>query len=51
VVDARWDKNPIDAFLMSRYQQKGVTPAPKADRRTMIRRAYLDLVGLLPTPE
>jgi mono/diheme cytochrome c family protein len=46
-----WQRNPIDAFLLSRMGAKGLTPAPKADRRTLIRRAYLDLLGLPPSPE
>jgi mono/diheme cytochrome c family protein len=43
--------NPIDAFLWAAMQSKGVAPSPRADRRTLIRRAYLDVVGLLPAPE
>jgi hypothetical protein len=46
----RWSRNPIDAFIHKAMQEKGVTPAPEADRRTLIRRAYLDLLGLLPAP-
>ena len=51
VRDVRWSHNPIDAFVESMREQKGVDSAPEADRRTLIRRAYLDLVGLLPPPE
>jgi Protein of unknown function (DUF1553)/Protein of unknown function (DUF1549)/Planctomycete cytochrome C len=43
--------NPIDAFIRSSLERKGLAPAPQADRYTLIRRAYLDLIGLLPTPE
>lgn len=43
--------NPVDRFLTQKAQTKGVALAPKADRRTLIRRATLDLTGLPPTPE
>jgi mono/diheme cytochrome c family protein len=48
--DPRWNGNPIDAFLYAAMKAKGVTPSARADRRTLIRRAYLDLLGLPPTP-
>ena len=51
VNDARWTRNPIDAFVRSMMNEKGLEPAPQADRPTLIRRAYLDLLGLLPPPE
>jgi hypothetical protein len=44
-------KTPIDAFVLAKLEQKKMTPAAWADRRTLIRRAYFDLVGLPPTPE
>ena len=50
VSDARWNKNPIDAFVRKTIESKALEPAPQADKRTLIRRAYLDLVGLLPPP-
>ena len=43
-------RNPIDAFLLATMAAKGLTPAPLADRRTLIRRAYLDVLGLPPSP-
>ncbi len=46
----RWSRNPIDAFVRDMLTKKGLEPAPEADRRTLIRRAYLDLMGLLPPP-
>jgi hypothetical protein len=48
---AAWNSNPIDAFLKKGLEQKGLEPAPAADRRTLIRRGYLDMIGLLPAPE
>lgn len=42
--------NPIDAFIRARLAQAGLAPAPEADRRTLIRRLFFDLVGLPPTP-
>ena len=43
--------NPIDAFVLAKLGSKQMHPAPPADRRTLIRRAYFDLIGLPPTPE
>ena len=49
--DPRWNRNPIDAFVQDMRAKKGLEPAPLADKRTLIRRAYLNLIGLLPPPE
>jgi hypothetical protein len=43
-------RNPIDAFIISRLQQEGMALSAEADRRTLIRRLYFDLVGLPPPP-
>ncbi|MFN7930717.1 MAG: PSD1 and planctomycete cytochrome C domain-containing protein [Blastocatellia bacterium] len=48
---ASWNRNPIDAFLFAAMKAKGVQPSPRADRRTLIRRAYFDVTGLPPAPE
>jgi len=42
--------NPVDAFLLARLQQAGLSYSPEADRRTLARRARLILTGLPPTP-
>ena len=45
-----WPRNEIDSFVLARLDREGVSPAPEADRVTLIRRLSLDLVGLPPTP-
>jgi hypothetical protein len=44
-------RNPIDAFIAARWEAKGLKPVKPADRATLARRAYYDLLGLPPTPE
>ncbi len=46
-----WPRGPIDAFILDRLLKAGLTPAPEADRYTLIRRVSLDLTGLPPTPQ
>jgi Protein of unknown function (DUF1553)/Protein of unknown function (DUF1549) len=42
--------NPIDAFIAVKWKEKGLQPAGSADKRTVLRRVYLDLIGIPPTP-
>jgi Protein of unknown function (DUF1549)/Protein of unknown function (DUF1553)/Planctomycete cytochrome C len=51
VKDARWASAPLDRFLLALLEARGLTPSPKTDRRTLIRRAYYDLIGLPPTAD
>jgi len=51
VRESGWERNPIDAFVLRRLEQKGFSHALEADRRTLIRRLYFDLIGLPPSPE
>jgi mono/diheme cytochrome c family protein len=48
---AAWVRNPIDAFVLSRLETQSIDPAPESDRRTLVRRLHLDLLGLLPKPQ
>ncbi|MGC4045846.1 MAG: DUF1553 domain-containing protein [Armatimonas sp.] len=45
---AGWARNPIDRFIAAKLAEKGLSPAPEADRRTLARRLALDLTGLPP---
>ncbi|MDF1753332.1 MAG: PSD1 and planctomycete cytochrome C domain-containing protein [Verrucomicrobiales bacterium] len=46
-----WPGNLIDNYILSQLEEHGVAPSPPADRATLIRRLYIDLLGLLPSPE
>jgi hypothetical protein len=48
--NASWIRNPIDNFIAFRQEERGLLPASEADRRTLIRRLSLDLIGLPPNP-
>ena len=48
---AEWPRSPIDAFVMAKLEESNLQPADDADRRTLLRRVYLQLIGLPPTPE
>ncbi|HTE17369.1 MAG TPA: DUF1549 domain-containing protein, partial [Armatimonadota bacterium] len=51
VTGAGWIRTPADRFILAELEKKALKPNPYADRRTLIRRAYFDLIGLPPTPE
>lgn len=51
VKDAAWPRSDIDRFVLANLESHGVEPSPEADRATLLRRVYLDLTGLAPTPE
>jgi hypothetical protein len=46
-----WPCNEIDYFILARMEQQGLAPSPRADRYALVRRLYLDLLGVAPTPE
>src|SRR5262249_2799129 len=45
-----WIRTPVDVFILAHLQAKGLSPAPPADRATLLRRVLFDLTGLPPTP-
>ena len=49
--DPEWQQSPIDAFILSKHRELGLTHTAAADRRTLIRRLTYDLTGLPPTPK
>lgn len=51
VVNVSWVRGDLDRFILSRLEQNKLTPAPHLPRQGLIRRLYLDLVGLPPTPD
>ena len=51
VKDKTWARNPIDAFVLAKLEASGLKPSPDADRCTLVRRLYLDLIGVPPSPQ
>lgn len=51
VENESWPKNLIDNFVLAKLEKHNLKPSPEADRYTLARRVYLDLIGLPPTPE
>lgn len=50
VKNVSWLQNEVDAFVLAKLEAEGLQPSPVATRSTLIRRLYLDLLGILPTP-
>jgi mono/diheme cytochrome c family protein len=46
-----WPRSAIDRFVLAKLEEKGLQPSKPAEKSVLIRRAYLDLIGLPPTPE
>ena len=51
VRETSWPKSPIDNFILAKLESAGLPHAPPADKRTLLRRVYFDLIGLAPSPE
>jgi len=51
VQNPAWVKTPVDAFVLARLENEGLTPAKPADPATLLRRIFLDLTGLPPSPD
>jgi hypothetical protein len=50
VTNAAWGSAPVDRFILAKLEEKGLSPAPPAGKRILIRRVTYDLTGLPPTP-
>jgi hypothetical protein len=50
VSQADWCKTPVDNFIVAKLAEQGMKPSALAEKRTLIRRAYFDLIGLPPAP-
>ena len=51
VADRKWVVNPIDLFVLKQLESKSIQPSPQADSQTLLRRVYLDLLGIVPPPD
>ncbi|HWB14269.1 MAG TPA: DUF1553 domain-containing protein [Pirellulales bacterium] len=51
VQNESWPVSALDRFVLARLESAGLAPAPRADKRTLLRRATFDLTGLPPSPE
>jgi hypothetical protein len=51
VKDSNWPRSPLDNFILAELERRALSPAPAADKPTLLRRATYDLTGLPPTPD
>ena len=51
VRDENWPRDPLDRFILAKLDDKQLSPAKPAEKRTLLRRLYFDVVGLPPSPE
>ena len=51
VKNSAWVRNPIDNFVLARLEKEGLPPGAEADKEVLLRRVYLDLTGLPPSPK
>jgi hypothetical protein len=51
VKNTQWSEHPVDRFVQARMEERGLQPAARADKRTLLRRATFSLTGLPPTPD
>ncbi len=51
VKDRTWIRSPVDRFVLARLEAAGLTPSPRADKRSLVRRATIDLWGIPPTSD
>lgn len=51
VKNRAWVREPLDAFVAAEHEKRGLQPRPEADKAVLLRRVYLDLIGLPPTPD
>ena len=51
VTDEKWARTDVDHFVLAKLEAKGLKPVSDADKRTLVRRVYYDIIGLPPTPE
>src|SRR5688572_18334961 len=49
--ESTWMRTPVDQFILGTLRQNGLEPSAPADKRTLLRRVYFDLLGLPPTPD